>query len=140
MAPIKMYQTGKDDGLKGIGDLPWERLLAVLDVGQKTATKIAKEMVGMAPARTFIELRQKNVTKRRVSVFFKEEGKVSGIPEDALLEALQPPARGEAMRRKAVNETRAAKEKGEKKAAGKLKVAPPAKKPKGGEVHHAAAS
>jgi hypothetical protein len=106
-----LYQTGKDRGLKGIGDRAWERLLGTLQVGPKTAETMAKSVLGDTPAGTFIELRQKVKDKRRLEVFFKEEGKKSGITDEALLDAKSPPHDKESIRRAATKSVRAKVEK-----------------------------
>lgn len=102
--PIEIYQTGKDNGLKGVGDLPWSAYLGTVMVGPKTAEKMVKAIADETAAGTVLELRKKGekiegTEIRREKTFFKIEGKASDVSASAALAAKEPPHDRESVRR-----------------------------------------
>lgn len=118
--PFYLYQTGSDQTL--LGTRRWERLLAVEHVQADVAIERARVMIPKTPAGTVLELRQKVNKKKRLEVFWFDEGKKSGITDDALIEVATPAHDKESVRRAG---TKAAQDASEKKA-------PKERKPKTG--------
>lgn len=91
MPKIILLQMGKEKDL--VEERAWSRELGKLNVKVEKAKKMMAVLADDTPVGTVLVIQVLNSKRGRMEEIWRKEGKLSGVPEDALIEARTPAGR-----------------------------------------------